>query len=326
VIDGPVGSVAVEYDGPHHDTPAQYLYDRERTHDLARCGWTVLRVHHTDFNVDRDATAEALAGELRSLGVIPIGEWPQPSDEPEPAPPEEPGEPERELITAAIEATRSITEDFDDLPRWEPVDEEEEAEVRSPIMPMVPVAAAPAPAAFAAASAPGDLVEYQQFDGPVADPLTATKPELIDGLVRVVATEGPILGDRLIQVYNRAAGNRRAGRNIRSALNSALTSAERQGRLVTDNPLDLLGNKDKTYRLAGQPQVIERTAGPRILAEIPPLELLARLPGGSPWRSSHSGSRGGREVACRPRMAVVDCLNKCGQRGQRQTKVDERVR
>ncbi len=239
----------------------------------------MLRVHHTDFNVDRDATAEALASELRSLGVIPIGEWPQPSDEPEPAPLEEPGEPERELITAAIEATRSITEDFDDddLPRWEPVDEEEEVEVRSPIMPMVPVAAAPAPAAFPPASAPGEMVEYQQFDGPVADPLTATKPELIDGLVRVVATEGPILGDRLIQVYNRAAGNRRAGRNIRSALNSALTSAERQGRLVADNPLQQLGNKDKTYRLADQPHVIERTAGPRTLEEIPPLELLARL-------------------------------------------------
>jgi very-short-patch-repair endonuclease len=75
VVDGEVGAVAIEYDGPHHDTPQQYLEDREREQDLVRCGWTVLRVHHTDFNRDRRAAVAALQQQLRDHGVAPVHEW-----------------------------------------------------------------------------------------------------------------------------------------------------------------------------------------------------------------------------------------------------------
>lgn len=75
VVDGDIGAVAVEYDGPHHDTPRQYLEDREREQDLIRCGWTVVRVHHTDFNRDRSGTVAALQRQLREHGVTPVHEW-----------------------------------------------------------------------------------------------------------------------------------------------------------------------------------------------------------------------------------------------------------
>lgn len=75
VVDGQVGAMVVEYDGPHHDTPAQYLDDREREQDLIRCGWNVVRVHHADFNHDRDAAVAELEQSLRTHGITPVVEW-----------------------------------------------------------------------------------------------------------------------------------------------------------------------------------------------------------------------------------------------------------
>lgn len=79
VVDGEVGAAAVEYDGPHHDTPNQYLADREREQDLIRCGWTVLRLHHTDFNRDRRAALDQLEQQLRHHNIRPVYEWGPPS-------------------------------------------------------------------------------------------------------------------------------------------------------------------------------------------------------------------------------------------------------
>jgi very-short-patch-repair endonuclease len=66
VIHGPLGRVAVEYDGPHHDSVAQYLNDREREQDLIRCGWTVLRVHHGVFTLRRTNAVDNLERQLRA--------------------------------------------------------------------------------------------------------------------------------------------------------------------------------------------------------------------------------------------------------------------
>jgi hypothetical protein len=96
-------------------------------------------------------------------------------------------------------------------------------------------------------------------------------------IARIVAIEGPVLGDRLHQAYAKAAGSQTLGKKIAHILNQAIDSAERRGMIVSDNPLNDAGVKPKTFRLANQPEVIARELGPRPLSLVPPAELARHL-------------------------------------------------
>lgn len=67
------------------------------------------------------------------------------------------------------------------------------------------------------------------------------------------------------------------GKKIAQILNQAITSAERRGMIVSDNPLGDAGVKPKTFRLASQPEVVPRELGPRSLRSVPPAELAHHL-------------------------------------------------
>jgi len=121
----------------------------------------------------------------------------------------------------------------------------------------------------------GDLEPYQEFDGRVTPVAQAASSQLIDGLVRIVGTEGPVVGSRLHAVYVRAAGGQRVGPQIGRDLRSATAAAVRGGLLVEDNPLGRIGIEARTYRLPDQPEVRLRALGPRQLDEMPPAELAA---------------------------------------------------
>jgi hypothetical protein len=96
-------------------------------------------------------------------------------------------------------------------------------------------------------------------------------------IARIVAVEGPVLGDRLHQAYAKAAGSQTTGKKIAHILNQAIDSAERRGMIVSDNPLNDAGVKPKTFRLADQPEVVARELGPRPLNLVPPAELAHHL-------------------------------------------------
>jgi len=96
-------------------------------------------------------------------------------------------------------------------------------------------------------------------------------------VVRIVAVEGPVLGDRLQQAYVKASGGQKVGKGIARVLNQAITGAERRGEIVSDNPLNESGVKPKTFRLPSQPPVIPRELGPRSLSLVPPAELARHL-------------------------------------------------
>ena len=324
VVEGPTGQVVVEYDGPHHDTAAQYLADRERQQDLERCGWTVLRVHHSEFTRGRTETADRLEQTLRDHEIFPIADWdairqanvveeglritdvgdsdvdeagldqPNTSDEPidsmdelahddvevgDTSPLHEAESAVQELAepTGDVATDASVyTEDGELVVHHgaerfgEPayaIGERSEHTAASPV-PRVQAGEDRAPAAGRRRLDP-----YRAFEGTTAPPLEATRSMVVEGVVEIVEAEGPIIGDRLIQVYNRASGGSRAGRNIRSRINSAITSAVRQGQLVEDNPTDQQGNKYKTFRLPEQPEVHQRELGDRTIHEVPPAEL-----------------------------------------------------
>lgn len=96
-------------------------------------------------------------------------------------------------------------------------------------------------------------------------------------IVRIVEAEGPILGNRLHQVYVRSAGGQRVGKGIARLLNRAITMAERRGMIESENPLNEPGIKPKTFRLPSQPSVSVRELGPRGLEAVPPAELAHHL-------------------------------------------------
>ena len=121
------------------------------------------------------------------------------------------------------------------------------------------------------------LAPYKEFSGIVPAALEASTRELLEGLCKIVAVEGPVVGDRLLSAYVRASGGRRVGRAIANALDRAVMSAVRRGVLVVDNPLGTRSVRARTYRLPDQPVVQVRQLGPRAFEQLPPAELAALI-------------------------------------------------
>ena len=109
---------------------------------------------------------------------------------------------------------------------------------------------------------------------PVSPLLQLSKSELTELLMEILAAEGPVIAERVYQLANRAASSRKLGKNIRSALDSAITSAIRRHLVIQSDPL---GSGDLLYttlRLPHQPAIAVRARGPReSLQQIPPEEL-----------------------------------------------------
>ncbi len=139
------------------------------------------------------------------------------------------------------------------------------ADTESPVVDVVPVMNAVV------------LRPYAAFDASLP-PIGETSPsDIAANVVRIVAAEGPVLGDRLHHAYVKAFGGHRVGKEIARLLNSAISLAVRQGHVVADNPLNEPGIKPKTFRLPDQPEVVPRQLGPRTLDLVPPAELADHL-------------------------------------------------
>src|SRR5699024_7212319 len=106
---------------------------------------------------------------------------------------------------------------------------------------------------------------------------SATREEIIGGLLKIVEIEGPVTGARLQRAYVLSSGGQRVGRAIAKQLNIALTQATKSNLLLAENPLNQAGVKPRTYRIHGQPEINLRSLGPRNLDEVPPAELAATM-------------------------------------------------
>lgn len=117
------------------------------------------------------------------------------------------------------------------------------------------------------------LAKYDVYTGSLPPVASATRAEIVAGMLEIVAVEGPVLGLRLHAAYVRSSAGRRVGPQVGRILNSAVTSAVRRGLLVQDDPLSESGVRPRTFRLPGQPEVVARELGPRTLDQVPPAEL-----------------------------------------------------
>ena len=112
--------------------------------------------------------------------------------------------------------------------------------------------------------------EWQQTA--VADPRAATVPQLVHGMEKITAAEGPILEDRLYALYARAGDLGRIYDHTRRRFTTALAHAKSEGILAIET--ETFGdNEEKVIRLPGQPRVIVRGRGSRTLHEVPASEL-----------------------------------------------------
>ncbi|WP_372666217.1 AAA domain-containing protein [Amycolatopsis kentuckyensis] len=292
VVVGRKARLAVECDGDAWHGPDAYERDLARQRDLERCGWRFFRIRESEFYADRPAVLARLWETLQELDIHPSG-WAPEADDPSAAEPRlpvvEPVQTLRpEVVPEPVESEPDAVEpaalqQVVAAPAAEPLVVASEPEVSTTGAPAPEVLALEDDSATAAVeqpvSAPAGslLAAYGHFDGTVIQVGSASRRELVEGLVHIVEAEGPVLGGRLQTAYVRASGAVRVTKLVASEVNKAIAQAVREGRLVEDNPLDERGIKPRTYRLPDQPEVRLRLLGPRSFDEVPPSELAALL-------------------------------------------------
>ena len=120
------------------------------------------------------------------------------------------------------------------------------------------------------------LAPYEEWTSEIAqDPNSASLQELMQGLIDIVAVEGPMVCRRAYRLYNRAAGNVRLGSQIVRLMNRAMYRAVRLGHLQQSDERRRGGQINQVVRVADTPEVVIRQRGPRKPEDIPPLEIRA---------------------------------------------------
>lgn len=118
-----------------------------------------------------------------------------------------------------------------------------------------------------------DLKTYPEWVGAkLADPRQATMDQIEHGLIDIVATEGPILKDRLFSLYAKAADLGRVYSHTLTRLENGLKQAVKSKSLAVD--VDEFGSfSEEALRLPDQDLIIVRERGTRTLHEIPASEI-----------------------------------------------------
>lgn len=301
VIVGAQRRLAVECDGDTWHGPAEYESDLARQRELERCGWEFFRLRESLFYADMAAILQDLWDTLDELDIR-TADWVSPdvveNDEAVPqldAAIEQAAEQDHQgPIADDIEPDASLEANADQARGVVQADTEvagvpggrhraSDWEVEEPVPDPVEHRSAPVvsiddhPPRVSVAVSGRELQPYTSFDEPLRPIADTTAAALLANIVRIVAVEGPILGHRLHQVYVKAAGGRRVGREIARTLNRAIMTAERRKEIVSDNPLRQTGVKPKTFSLPSQEQVVPRELGPRALEDVPPAELAHHL-------------------------------------------------
>ncbi|MCS7482052.1 AAA domain-containing protein [Umezawaea endophytica] len=285
VVVGGKTRLAVECDGDAWHGPDAYERDMARQRDLERCGWTFFRIRESEFYADRPAVMARLWDALQELDIHPSG-WISDRNDPS-------------AVVASSPVPAAVHTSVTTAPEPGVAEPTVPAQVvRTPVVvdavvvpefvvpvnlpePFVPVAVEhheELPPVVVEKQALGSaLAAYGTFTGTVVQVAEASRRDLLDGLVRLVEAEGPVLGSRLHTAYVRSSGSIRVTKLVAGELNKAIAQAVREGRLLEDNPLGESGVKPRTYRLPGQPEVRMRHVGPRSFEEVPPSELAALL-------------------------------------------------
>jgi very-short-patch-repair endonuclease len=298
VVEGRRGRLAVELDGDAYHGPDRWEADRNRQAILERLGWTFHRIRGSAYYRDPDAALTSLWDRLEALGI-------RPADAADTPPPR------AAIVTGAVEDTTAPADDIQASTSQRPdhpyVPRHSSGHLISPTPASevtAPIVSEPRPQAHDSVStAPEPPIEEAQIAGlaqpdtatpatpadrrlpvlaphrawqtyPVPDARSASQRTIIDGIVDMVTGEGPVVADRVYELYVRASGGHRVTKLVRDALYRATTVALRRG-LLQQIKDDIISPTAKTLYLPGTPPVVPRRRGDRELEHIPPTEVAA---------------------------------------------------
>lgn len=122
-----------------------------------------------------------------------------------------------------------------------------------------------------------NLRPYTAFQTRLPSIEHTSESAIVNNVVRIVEVEGPVMGFRIHEAYVDACNGHGGGKEASRVLNRAISQAERDGRIVSENPLNESGVKPRTFRLPRQDRVVLRDLGVRTIDRVPPSELASDL-------------------------------------------------
>ena len=161
--------------------------------------------------------------------------------------------------------------------------EERELLERSASVPVLTAAAAGLPVeewlavTVDAAPAQVTLEPYAAWESrPVGDPRATPRASIMEAMLEIVGTEGPMTASRAYSLYNRASGGRKLTSVARAPLSSSIYWLAQERRVVLVRKDDIPWQDDDVVRMPDSPAVRVRELGPRALEEVP-LDEIAEL-------------------------------------------------
>jgi len=197
--------------------------------------------------------AEAVRGAGLAVAAVIITGWPDP-----------PGRVllDERVLLHEVTALPVLTLSPGEQPDW-PVDEWKQAAPTAP-------GGGPAPQRLT-------LDPYREWEGNVpGDPRTAPRPRIMEALLDIVGTEGPMLASRAYALYNRAAGGKKLTSVARAPLSNSVYWLAREGKVELVGEDEAPWQGDDVVRLPDTPPILVRELGPRELIEVP-LDEIAEL-------------------------------------------------
>ncbi len=122
------------------------------------------------------------------------------------------------------------------------------------------------------------------------DPRDVEPRALLESLLDIVTTEGPVMGARVYELRLSAAALTET-KDLRSLLNRGTAALTRTGRLIDENESGERTQKYRILRLPGQAAVVPRVLGDRRLWQVPPRELETVIRATTAWKRGLSVAR-----------------------------------
>ncbi|WP_420639707.1 AAA domain-containing protein [Candidatus Poriferisocius sp.] len=324
VVEGPDARLAIEVDGDHWHGEDAWHRDRAREMVLERAGWTFERIRGSSFYLDRATALEPLWRRLEELGIPTGDEWisqPTASTVRSVRDAGASAADDEDTAEESLGGGRSAEIPVQSRAAWRPITGEPSGHENGPatdrgigearpmaspveteIFPAWPTAAAEGTEARTDAPStshdrqPLDLNQFREWQPHALPELAfATQEEVVAGLVEIVSAEGPMHALRAYQLYAKAAGGNRVGKEMRRVFNRAVFRALRSGQLaqISDS---LVGQIEKTLHLPDAPPVVLRERGSRRLYEIPRSEIKLLLETVGPLTSMEQLKRSALEA------------------------------
>jgi len=272
VIEGLKGRIAVECDGDSWHGPEQYEQDIYRERILKRCGWIFWRIRGSNFYRHPDESLFDLRELLNKLKINPYNyngtisfEQKQLETDNEKEFAQFDLHSDMQLDNQYVDATNFQEEEENELGNNEELESRDNGVIKQPTN-------------LSTKSHTYELViEASQYINwsleKLPNPNFSPINDIIDGLIKIIEVEGPMICSRAYRLYAKAAGIERIGHNLLRIFNEATRRAIRKGLIQSENEHYSTKLLHRILRKTGTSAIILRQLGNRIFDEVPPSEV-----------------------------------------------------